>query len=78
MIDIRPMDEDYIMLGCLHDGPVDTSTWRPDWDLDRRGLPPHPWTDETIRDLASEHPAISHGGCEEHAAATREFMLEMI
>ena len=78
MVEIEAMDEDYIMLDCLHDGPADTSICEPDGDLEPGGLPSHPWSDKTIRELASEYPEISHGSCGEYPGVTREFMVEMI
>jgi len=62
MIEIRPMDADYLHLGCLHGGPIDTTTVEPPRDPLPTGHPPHPWTDETLREIAAayrEH-GISH------------------
>ena len=76
MIQIRRMDERYMHLTCLHEGPVDIATWESPWDLDPRDLPPRPWSDETIREMAERHPGISHGNCESPAGP--EFLREMI
>jgi len=73
---INPMDESYILITCLHDGPVDTTKWVPSWHVDASELPPHPWSNETIRELADRYPMISHGG--RGAEPQREFMREMI
>jgi hypothetical protein len=57
------MDEDYIHVDCLHYGPVDPA------QSPRRGklyqavedLLPHPWSDETIVELAREYRNITEG-----------------
>jgi len=57
MIEIRPMDEGYIHVDCLHHGPVDRSSpprRGREWQ-DAPDLPPHPWSDETIAELARRH-----------------------
>jgi hypothetical protein len=52
MVEIKPMDESYVILSCIHGGPFgpadtpDTCMVGQDW------VPPHPWTDETIVELA--------------------------
>ena len=76
MITIKPMDESYILITCLHDGPIDTTKWVPSWHVDASELPPHPWSNETIRELADRYPMTSHGG--RGAQPQREFMREMI
>ena len=76
MVEIKPMDERYIHITCLHDGPVDSATWAPSWNVDASELPPHPWSDETIRGLATDCAGISHGNCENPAG--QEFFREMI
>jgi len=70
------MDERYILITCLQKGPIDTTKWAPSWHVDASQLPPHPWSNETIRDLADRYPMISHGGG--GAEPQREFMREMI
>lgn len=74
MIVIRPMDEDYIHSTCLHDGPVDTETWTPDWETGTTDLPSRPWSDETIAALTSKHGTPFCGG----GAWGAGFMREMI
>lgn len=77
MIEIKPMDESYIHINCLHHGPVDPSlppSRGQQW-IDAPDLPGHPWSDETISDLAEKHSGISHGWRGDPA---REFMQEMI
>jgi len=76
MVEIKPMEEDYILITCLHQGPVDTATWKPSWNIDPSALPPHPWSDDTLRDLVAGHRWITHGNFERPAG--REFMREMI
>lgn len=74
MIEIRPMDEDYILPRCLHAGPIDAMATQASEGA-AVDLPPHPWSDETIQALAAEHGGgITHGG----EPASREFMREMI
>ena len=55
MIEIKPMDESYIHWTCLHGGPADPDTNQPgagtDW-VHAPDLPPHPWSDEIIVELA--------------------------
>lgn len=76
MVEIKPMDENYIHITCLHNGPVDTEHWTPSWNIDASALPMHPWSDDTIHKLALKCPLISHGNCQ--MAAGKEFMREMI
>lgn len=75
MIEIKPMDESYILVTCLHHGPVDPTSSAPAGDDAVIEHPSHPWSDETIRELAARHAMISHGVGGEHQ---REFMREMI
>ena len=77
MSDIRPMDESYIHVDCLHHGPVDPAQAPRRGGLYKevRDLPPHPWSDETIATLAGEHQCISEGW---RGDASREFMREMV
>jgi hypothetical protein len=78
MIIIKPMNESYIHLDCLHDGPVDSlspssqkkSLWRVASDL-----PPHPWNDDMIIEVAKKYNNISEGW---RGEPSREFMREMI
>ena len=77
MIEIKPMDESYIHIDCLHFGPVDPSSpprreglWQ-----DAPDLPPHPWSDEIIAKLAKKYRSISKGWVGDPG---REFMREMI
>ncbi|HDY64643.1 MAG TPA: hypothetical protein ENH84_00215 [Phycisphaerae bacterium] len=74
---IKPMDESYILIDCLHHGAVDPSLpprrlggWQ-----DAPELPPHPWSDETIGRLAKTYGSISDGW---GGDPNREFMREMI
>ena len=78
MIEIKPMDESFILIDCLHHGPVDPSSQprrvEKEWQ-DAPNLPAHPWSDETIGELAKEYRRISEGWAGDPA---REFMREMI
>ena len=78
MIEIRPMDESFILIDCLHDGAVDPSSpprrVEKEWQ-DAADLPPHPWSDETIAELAKKYRRISEGWAGDPC---REFMREMI
>jgi hypothetical protein len=77
MIEIKPMDEDYIHVDCMHGGPVDPAlspTRGAIWQ-DAPDLPAHPWSDETIVALSQEYKSISEGWRGDPA---REFMREMI
>lgn len=77
MIEIKPMDDGYINISCLHFGPVNPDVpLRPDWEQPKvPDLPRHPWTDETISELARKYkcPGEGQGG-----DSTREFMREMM
>jgi GNAT superfamily N-acetyltransferase len=78
MVEIKPMDESYILWDCLHDGPVDPGIPVPgghDTWVYASDLPPHPWSDETIAQLAKEYQRLSEGG---EGDASVEFMREMI
>ena len=55
MIEIKPMDEGYLHLMCLHDGPVDTTTFEPPPDPLPGGHPPHPWSDRALREVAEAY-----------------------
>ena len=57
MIEIRAMEEDYIHIDCLHHSPVDPSTppRRGDEWQDAHDLPPHPWSDDVIVELAKRY-----------------------
>ena len=77
MIEIKPMDESYIHIDCMHRGPVDPSSpprrlvhWK-----DAPDLPPHPWSDETIAELAKKYGRLAEGW---GGDPSREFMREMI
>ncbi len=76
-VEIEPMDASYILIDCLHHGAVDPSlpprregSWQ-----DAPDLPPHPWSDETILQLAGRYRSISEGW---RGDPSREFMREMI
>lgn len=73
MIEIKPMDETYLHLKCLHGGPVDTTSFEPPPDPLPGGHPPHPWSDETVREIATKYREnrISH-------PRPATFMREMI
>lgn len=75
MVEIRPMGEDYILPRCLHDGPIDAAITQACETADLH-LPPHPWSDETIRDLVAENPDF--GLCDAGEGFPAEFMREMI
>lgn len=78
MVEIKPMDESYILWGCLHCGPMDPATPIPrgeSWWAAAPDLPAHPWSDETIVELAKKHNGLNHGG---EGDACVEFMREMI
>lgn len=76
MIQIRPMDENQVHIPCLHEGPIDLSALAPSHDTGYGYLPPHPWSDETIVELAMRCPGISHGDSD--FEESREFLREMI
>ena len=77
MVEIKPMDEGFILIDCLHGGPIDSTlpAKRGDGWQDAPDLPPHPWSDETIAELAAKYKRISEGWAGDPA---REFMREMI
>lgn len=61
MIEIIPMDEGYIHIDCMHYGPIDPSSpprRGNEWQ-DAVDLPPHPWSDEVIVELAKRYERIS-------------------
>jgi GNAT superfamily N-acetyltransferase len=68
VIDVKPMDKGYILSGCLHEGPIDT-TAEPAPDADS-GEPPHPWSDQTLERWLADNP----GGCRTDAAFLREMI----
>ena len=77
MIEIKPMDEGYIHIDCMHNGPVDPAlapTRGEIWQ-DAVGLPPHPWSDQTIVELSCKYNSITEGW---RGVPSREFMREMI
>jgi len=72
------MTECYIHLDCLHDGPVESSSppsRKPELWQNAPGLPPRPWSDRVLSDVAQQYTNISEGWRGEPA---REFMREMI
>jgi len=77
MIEIRPMDEGYVHIQCMHHGPIDPLLPpRPEIEwIDAPDLAPHPWSDETIVELAETYRRISEGWTGDPA---REFMREMM
>lgn len=68
MIEIKPMDEGYLHLNCLHGGPIDTTKLEPLQKEVSSDLPPGPWSDEMISELVAK---IGHAG-------PRQFIREMI
>ena len=76
MIQIRPMEENQIHITCLHEGSLDGVASALVPDVDVGDLPPHPWSDRTILDLAERCPGISHGNSDFEEG--REFLREMI
>ena len=77
MIEIRPMDESYIHIDCMHHGPVNPLLPPCKGDIwqDASDLPPHPWSDEQIVDLAKKYESVSEGW---RGESSQEFMREMI
>jgi GNAT superfamily N-acetyltransferase len=75
MVEIRPMGEDCILPRCLHAGPIGATVIRVSEPADV-ALAPHPWSDETIRDLVAERPDF--GLCDAGEGFPAEFMREMI
>lgn len=73
MLEIKPMDESYLHLTCLHDGPVDTTRFEPPPDLLPGGHPPGPWDNHTLRLVVARYE--NHGVTHPRPA---EFMREMI
>lgn len=53
MSEIKPMGEDCLHLVCLHEGPVDTTTVEVPPDRALGGHPSHPWSDETLKQVAA-------------------------
>ena len=74
-VEIRPMEESWVIPHCLHAGPIDTTSSQDPASADSR-LPPHPWSDATIRDLAGGDPDFDL--CSAGRAFPTEFMREMI
>lgn len=77
MVEIKPMDEQYVLIDCLHHRPVDLevpSRREKCWQ-DASDLPAHPWSDETIKELARKYHRMSDGWGGDPSC---EFMLEMI
>lgn len=78
MLEIKPMDESYILIDCMHNGRVDSSSpprrVEKEWQ-DATDLPAHPWDDKIIAELAKRYRRISEGWAGDPA---REFMREMI
>ena len=72
MIEIRPMDESYLHLGCLHGGPVDTATVQPPPEDSEVDLPPRPWSNETLAKLAARYP--DEFPCLKHVELFREMI----
>jgi hypothetical protein len=77
MVDVRPMTEEYIHIDCLHHGPVDPARAPSRGKLYQtvENLPRHPWTDDTIVEMAQRYYHLSEGWRGDPA---REFMREMI
>ncbi|MBN2583274.1 MAG: GNAT family N-acetyltransferase [Planctomycetes bacterium] len=75
MIEIRPMNEQYIHVRCLHGGPVDPAACQAEMAKDAQPLPPHPWSDETILAVTAGGARVSEGYS---GRAGQEFMREMI
>ena len=75
MVDVRPMDESYIYISCLHFGPIDPKApIRSDWAQPQvSDLPPHPWSDGTIAELARMYRCLGEG---QGGNPTREFMRD--
>ena len=72
MVEIKPMDEGYLHLNCLHDGPIDTSTLESSSDELSTHFPPLPWSDETLLELKSSYPnEFGH-------SRPKEFVQEMM
>jgi hypothetical protein len=75
-IEVKPMDESFILIPCLHGGPVDPKAPPQkgrDW-IEADDLPPQPWDDRTLTDLAGRYRIMTHGPAGD---AAREFMREM-
>ena len=75
MVEIKPMDEEFILPRCLHAGPIDTAAGEASESVES-DVPQHPWSDETMRDLVARHPDF--GLCDAGGGWAREFMREMI
>ena len=69
MIEIRPMDEDYVLTECLHEGPIDTTKAGPS-EAGAGDLASHPWSDETLERWLADNP----GGCKTDAGFLREMI----
>ena len=77
MVELKAMDEGYIHIDCLHAGPVDplAAPARGDGWQEAPDLPPHPWSDEAIVEVAATYSSITEGW---RGDPSREFMREMI
>lgn len=73
MVETKPMDERYLHLVYLHDGPVDPTTVNVPPDRAPRGHPPHPWSDETLRAVAEQYRME-----ERYHPRPADLMVEMI
>lgn len=73
MIEIRPMNEGYLHLVCLHEGAVDPARVQVPARRLPGGHPPHPWSDETLRAVAARYreQRVYH-------PRPADFMVEMI
>jgi GNAT superfamily N-acetyltransferase len=73
MIKVKPMDEGYLHVRCLHDGPIDAATSKPPPDSLPGGHPPLPWSDQTLREVITRYHAENV-----HHPWPAEFSREMI
>jgi len=76
MIEIRAMDEDFLLPRCLHHGPIEAAAPAASTP-EEADLPPHPWSDEAIRDLVARR-ANRFVLCDAGVGWPAEFMREMI
>lgn len=73
---IKPMDDSYLHLLCLHKGPIDTSKIEEVDEQSPIDCPPRPWRDDTICKLIANNQLNCHGGTD--TPILREFFREMI
>jgi len=75
MVEVKPMDEEFMLPRCLHAGPIDAAAGEA-FESGESDVPQHPWSDEMMRGLVARHPDF--GLCDTGGGWAREFMRETI